>query len=402
MTMEDVSRKDIETSYLYLVENKNKIDEKEFIKLRDSLKNSLIELYVQGKVSEHFFNSYTQKIKDLEKKEVIKDEDILFERCPLCGKETGARVIRIESEKDIFITKVKEVKYVCASCGSVWKGKKGSYWLVKTNYPTMYGGKALSLPDWKSVGKTGFSRYHLLLKELAEGNFRRLRKLNQSEVPMILQRDEIALYYEKNCVLYEPEEKVEYQESFAGLIPGWENLRFLLGGSRGSIKSYTEIEEIDEGTLILTNWRLVLMGKKETYTIFPRHIVRVEIFKDSIMVHESYGAPKSFCVYNPEILGNALIGVSKIVPGEEHKEKNKESTVSEIETPEERDLDQLDKIKKIIKYYNKNGYKVLGYNFKDPILKATISKDNKTYLAVIDIETKDVEYVAVKEEKQEE
>ena len=26
MTMEDVSRKDIETSYLYLVENKNKID----------------------------------------------------------------------------------------------------------------------------------------------------------------------------------------------------------------------------------------------------------------------------------------------------------------------------------------------------------------------------------------
>jgi len=391
-----ISKEDIEVSYLYLVENKNKMDKKEFAKLRDSLKNSLLELYLEEKVSKNFFSNYAQKIDNLEKNEVIKDEDILFEKCPLCGK---GHVIRVEREKDIFITKIKEVKYVCASCGSVWEKKGGMYRLVKANYPTIYGENVLSVSDWKSIGETGLSRHHLLLKELAEGNFQRLKKPNQNEVPMILKPNEIALFSKENCVLYEPREKWEYQESFAGILPGTKNLRFLLGGSRGSIKTYMEIDEIDRGTLVLTNWKLVFMGVKKTYTIFPRGIVRVEIFQDSIMIYELERTPKSFSVDNPEILGNAIIGVSKIMPREE---RNKESMMSNIKMPEERDLDQLDKIKKIIGYYNNKGYKVLGYNFKDPILKATISKNNKTYLAVIDIETKDVEYVASKEEKQEE
>lgn len=391
-----ISKEDIEASYFYLVKNKNKMDKKEFAKLGESLKNSLLELYLEEKVSKNFFSSYAQKIDDLEKNEVIKDEDILFEKCPLCGKGS---VIRIEREENIFIIKVKEVKYVCASCRSVWKGgwkgKKGSYQLVKASLPNMYEGENLPVSDWKCIGETGLSRHHLLLKELAEGNFRRLKKPNQNEVPMILKHGEIALFSKENCVLYEPREKWEYQESFAGILPGMKNLTFLLGGSRGSVKTYMEIDEIDRGTLVLTNWKLVFMGVKKTYTLFPRDIVRVEIFKDSIIVYELESTPKSFSVDNPEILGNAIIGVSKIMP-------RKESTISDIKMPEERDLDQLDKIKKIIRYYNKKGYKVLGYNFKDPILKATISKNNKTYLAVIDIETKDVEYVASKEDKQEE
>jgi len=156
-----------------------------------------------------------------------------------------------------------------------------------------------------------------------------------------------------------------------------------------------EIDEIDRGTLVLTNWKLVFMGVKKTYTLFPSDIVRVEIFKDSIMVYELESTPKSFSVDNPEILGNAIIGVSKIM-------SRKESTISDIKMPEERDLDQLDKIKKIIGYYNKKGYKVLGYNFKDPILKATISKNNKTYLATINVETRKAKYDIIEGEKQKE
>ena len=262
--------------------------------------------------------------------------------------------------------------------------------MVKASLPTLYAGENLTISDWKCIGKTGLSRYHLLLKELAEGNFLRLKKPNQNEVPMILKHGEIALFFEENCVLYEPVEKWEYQESFAGILPGMKNLAFLLGGSRGSVKNYIEIDEIDRGTIVLTNWRLVFIGAKKTYTIFPTKIVKVEIFKDSIVIYEIEGIPKSFSVDHPEILGNAIIGVSKNMSREE--ERYKENPISNIKMPEEEEFKQLDKIKKIIEYYNKKGYNVVEHRFKDPILKVTLSKNDKTYLATINIKTNKVEY----------
>jgi len=388
--MEKISQKDIEKVYYYLVENKNKMGEREFTKLKDFLKNSLIKLYSEKIISKNFFEIYFQKIKLLEKEEIKKNENILFERCPLCGRKTGGCVIKTEKEKNILVTQIREVRYLCTSCDSVWKkerGKKELYRLIKANCPTMYKGETLSIQDWRSIAKTGFSRYHLLLKELAEGNFRRLKKLNKNEISIMLKRGEKALLSEKKCILYEPREKFEYQEEPIQLL---KDIKFLLGQSTGSFKSRVEIEKVDEGSLILTNQRLVLLGKKENTTIWGDQILKVEISKDSVTAHLGYGTPQSFSVGNPEILGNALIGVVKIALKEESK----------IKLPEEKegDLEDLEKIKKIIEFYNKKSYKLIGYNFKYPFLKVTISKNDKSYLAIINIETNKVEYKPTQEE----
>ena len=59
-------------------------------------------------------------------------------------------------------------------------------------------------------------------------------------------------------------------------------------------------------------------------------------------------------------------------------------------------LNKLNRVTKIIEFYNKKGYEILDYKFEDPFLKATISKDNKTYLATINVETNKVEYKSVR------
>jgi len=319
-----------------------------------------------------------------------KDKNVLFGRCPLCGRKTGGHVIKTEKEKDMLITRVKKVRYICTSCGSVWKKKeekKELYQLIKANCPTMYEGETLSVQDWERIGQTGFSRYHLLLKELAEGNFRKLKKPNKYEVSIMLQKDEIPLLFEKRCILYEPRERGEYQEESIQLI---KDIKFILGQPTRSFKSHVETEEVERGSLILTNQRLILLGKKGNDTIWGHQILKVEIFKDFVTVHENYGAPQSFSAGNPEIWGNALIGIAKIA-------LRRGEGIAKLSEEETSDLKALEKIKKIIGFYNKKGYEVIGYNFKNPILEATISKNNRKYLAILDIETKEVEYVPIEQ-----
>ncbi|RLF93693.1 hypothetical protein DRN45_04840 [Thermococci archaeon] len=46
----------------------------------------------------------------------------------------------------------------------------------------------------------------------------------------------------------------------------------------------------------------------------------------------------------------------------------------------------------MIEYYTKKGYRVLKYNFNDPFLKIAISKNEKIYLATIDLKTGKISY----------
>ena len=46
----------------------------------------------------------------------------------------------------------------------------------------------------------------------------------------------------------------------------------------------------------------------------------------------------------------------------------------------------------MIEYYTKKGYRVLKYNFNDPFLKIAISKNEKIYLATIDLKTGKIIY----------
>ena len=76
--------------------------------------------------------------------------------------------------------------------------------------------------------------------------------------------------------------------------------------------------------------------------------------------------------------------------------------ILEMEAIEEERDDKMDIVSEIIEAYNDKGYKVMKYEFEDPILKVILSKENKKYLATFDIETKKAKYELIEEEKQEE
>jgi len=50
----------------------------------------------------------------------------------------------------------------------------------------------------------------------------------------------------------------------------------------------------------------------------------------------------------------------------------------------------------MIEYYTKKGYRVLKYSFKDPFLKIVISKNEKIYLATIDLKTEKISYKLIR------
>jgi len=50
----------------------------------------------------------------------------------------------------------------------------------------------------------------------------------------------------------------------------------------------------------------------------------------------------------------------------------------------------------MIEYYTRKGYRVLKYNFNDPFLKIVISKNEKIYLATIDLKTGKISYKLIR------
>jgi len=305
--------KGIEELYSYLIKNKDEISKEEYEELKKDFKNTLLKAYSEKSISKEFFEEYSQKIKELEGEGGIK-EDTLFEKCPLCGKK--ASIIKVEKQKKKLFKQIKEITYVCTGCGSIWKkedGEKVLYRLVKANRDTLYEGESLSLLDWKNIAETGFSRYHQLLNELAEGNFQRLKPKTQKEIPIILKKNETCFLF-GTCSLYEPRAVREYKAGFGGIsIPiGIKGVRFRLGGASGTSQSHEEIKEIDQGKLALTDKRLIFIGRNRNVVISLNKVLEVEIFEDAIMVSVvDKKKPKYFSVRDPEIWGNALIGLIK-------------------------------------------------------------------------------------------
>jgi len=57
---------------------------------------------------------------------------------------------------------------------------------------------------------------------------------------------------------------------------------FRLGGASARSESHEEIRVIDQGSLILTNKRLIFIGSKRTNNIDIRKIMAIEAYKDGI------------------------------------------------------------------------------------------------------------------------
>jgi hypothetical protein len=112
--------KKIKKIYQFL--EKNKKDKKIYYKLKEELKKVLLKKYKEGYICEEFFKHYYQKIKELEKNEVIKerkkDREKGIKYCQKCGwpNEIG----------DIF----------CRNCGLDFRKEPGEIIEPKTSKTT--------------------------------------------------------------------------------------------------------------------------------------------------------------------------------------------------------------------------------------------------------------------------
>jgi len=99
------------------------------------------------------------------------------------------------------------------------------------------------------------------------------------------------------------------------------------------------------------------------------------------------------------LIGLILLVVAIAVP---NMSKRGILDILEMEVIEEERDDKMDIVSEIIEAYNDKGYKVMKYEFEDPILKVILSKENKKYLATFNIETKKAKYGLIEDKKQEE
>lgn len=98
-------------------------------------------------------------------------------------------------------------------------------------------------------------------------------KLTETNTSLILKKGEVA-YFEINTTLKETRAERRHQSVFLGKRN--KNSTFF-GGSQGRSKSHQVLTDIDSGSLILTNKRLVFDGNKTNRNIILNKIISIDI-----------------------------------------------------------------------------------------------------------------------------
>ena len=112
-------------------------------------------------------------------------------------------------------------------------------------------------------------------------------KLICAEAPgIILDNNEEILGVFPKILLQEPRAVRSYRGSYTGqTIRVAKGFSFRVGGYRGSSESHDELRSIDQGTLVLTNQRLIFIGAQRTSTVPLEKIVDIEGYDDGLRLH---------------------------------------------------------------------------------------------------------------------
>lgn len=101
--------------------------------------------------------------------------------------------------------------------------------------------------------------------------------------PVILKKNEEPSIILQNISLHEPRAVRQTYGGYSGSsIRVAKGVSFRLGNVAAKSESHEELRNIDQGTLVLTNKRLIFLGSKRTTNIDLRKIVAIEAYKDGI------------------------------------------------------------------------------------------------------------------------
>lgn len=223
--------------------------------------------------------------------------------CPACNSSP----LQPQIHKGVLST--KEL-LECDYCGAIFQKKESKYKLKdiydkQCQFWQKYHNKTLSEAEWTRIGKGGISNEEQQLLEKKEREKQQLIKqqaaqndlvtfvnqldqgnLNLSPIPnppIILKKKEIAYLVLGNIALHEPRAVRQTYGGYAGpTIRVAKGVSFRVGSVAARSESHDELRNIDQGSLVLTNKRMIFTGSKRTVNIDLKKIIAIEAYKDGV------------------------------------------------------------------------------------------------------------------------
>lgn len=211
-----------------------------------------------------------------------------LDECPVCKSGKLSPI----TKKRLFGL-ISTESFECSGCGAIFTSKEDKYRLTKvTNTSDMvwqeYGNQILTEREWKNIAYGGISNarqkevdMEYWMTQLKEGN---VPIRMGGEASIILKKKEELQLALSNISLLEP--RAVRTGGYGG--PSFrvaKGVYFRVGGFRS--ESHEELRNIDQGTLTLTNKRLVFSGTKRTINIDLGKIVSVEPYSDGVALRRS-------------------------------------------------------------------------------------------------------------------
>jgi len=206
-----------------------------------------------------------------------------LDKCPVCK---SGRLSSI-TKKKLFGLVILE-NFECENCGAIYAQKGEKYKLTKVSNTSNtvwqeYGNRSLAEGEWKNIAYGGMSDakqketdMEYWMTQLKEGN---IPVRMEGETPIIMKKKEEFQLALPSVSLLEPR-AVRTGVHGGPSFKVAKGVYFRVGGFRA--ESHEELRNIDQGTLTLTNKRLVFSGTKRTINIDLRKIVSVEPYSDGI------------------------------------------------------------------------------------------------------------------------
>jgi hypothetical protein len=198
----------------------------------------------------------------------------------------------------------------CNKCGAVFEKKGQKYKLSSisdTNQPIWikYCNQTLSEEEWIRIRNGGISdtEQQKINTQRMEAEKQEIQEQKKNDIyqyltavqngttnitnnqpsPVILKKNENISIVMNNIHLQEPRAVRQTSAAYGGpTIRVAKGVSFRLGGASARSESHEEIRVIDQGSLILTNKRLIFIGSKRTTNIDLRKIMAIKAYKDGI------------------------------------------------------------------------------------------------------------------------
>jgi len=210
--------------------------------------------------------------------------------CPVCKK---GRLKRNESSSLLGL--VKRIYVECSTCGAAFFKIDDKYCLNEIrdeNYPNWqrYNHQVLTVREWNTIAQGGYSDdeqkqvdLDIWLQQLASGTVT-VNPLTKSHV--VMNTNERLVFAIPNVIFSEPRAVRETTGIYGGpSVRITKGLSWRMGGFKAKSESHEELKNIDQGTLTITNKKLVFTGSiKNTSTEFKK-ILSVEPYSDGFCIH---------------------------------------------------------------------------------------------------------------------